>query len=100
MGEEIKGKAIYFLYIPPWTQFFDLTGENNMPKSQANHISMQNIDLECETIFNDRASEQYELSDFLFENLRIRVTKNAKIEKEYIKNLTLENIAINGKVIY
>lgn len=98
--EDIKGNAINFLYIQPWTQFFDMKGENNMPISRANHVSMRNIDLECENIFNVGISEQYELSDFLLENLRIHATKNSKIEKEYIKNLTLENITINNKVIY
>ena len=92
--EDIKGKAINCLYIQPWTQFFDLKGEDKMPKSFARHITLRNVDLDCDIFFNVGTSDQFELSDFLFEDLKIRASKDGEIRKGYIKNLTLKNISI------
>ena len=71
--ENISGNARSFLFIRPWTQFFDLKGREDMPLSTASFLTMRNIDLRCERFFDvKQADEQYRLSDFTFENLDIR----------------------------
>jgi polygalacturonase len=94
--EDITGNANSFLYIKPWTQFFDLKGQKEIPLSYSSNVTMRNIDLECNVFFDVSESDQYILSDFTLENLNIK-TKNDKIPTGFIKNLKLENITINGK---
>lgn len=96
--EDITGNANNFLYIKPWTQFFDLKGQTEIPLSYSSNITMQNIDLECNVFFDVTESDQYILSDFTLENLNIK-TKNDKIPTGFIKNLRLNNIRINDKFV-
>ena len=97
--EDVKGEARNFLYIRPWTQFFDLKGQEEMPKSYSSHVTMRNINLVCETFFNVDASDQYELNDFSFEGLRIEATKDGTIHKEYIKGLSIKDVVVNDEEI-
>ena len=96
--EDITGNANSFLYIKPWTQFFDLKGQTEIPLSYCSNITMRNIDLECNVFFDVTESDQYILSDFTLENLNIK-TKNDKIPTGFIKNLKLNNIRINDKLV-
>ncbi|MCL2028358.1 MAG: glycosyl hydrolase family 28 protein [Bacteroidales bacterium] len=97
--EDIKGDAKSFLYIKPWTQFFDLKGREDIPVTYARHITMRNVTLDCEVFFNvDDGKDQYILSDFVFENLNI-TTQNDNVNKSLIKNFILRNVMINGKNI-
>jgi polygalacturonase len=96
---DIKGDARNFLYIKPWTQFFDLKGRTDIPITYANKITMKNITLDCETFFNvDDGKDQYKLSNFHFENLTI-TTRNDNINKSLIENFILKNVTVNGKMI-
>ncbi len=93
----IKGKVGNFININPWTQFFDLKGREDMPLSYGNNITMKNCDCECETFFCvNTNSEQYTLSDFNFENLRIKA-QNAEFSKDIIKNTTVSDVIIDKK---
>ncbi|MDR2496735.1 MAG: exopolygalacturonase [Tannerellaceae bacterium] len=94
--EDIRGNAANFLYIHPWTQFFDLKGLPPPQPSSAGHISMRNIRLDCSIFLNVEQSEQYRLSDFSFENLHIRAAENSDIPADCIDNFKPENIFING----
>ena len=90
--EGITGNAKSFLYIKPWTQFFDLKGRKDIPLSYGSHVTMQDIDFECDVFFNVEASDQYLLSDFLFKNLRIFVHDKAACDTSIIKNFTFDNV--------
>lgn len=92
--EDIDGDADNFIYIRAWTQFFDLKGREDMPKSYANNVIMRNINLRCKTFFNVEKSDQYELKDFTFENLTIQA-ENGAYDKSQIDNFVLKNIKIN-----
>ena len=94
--EDITGTAGKFISVRPWTQFFDLKGENPPPPSQSSNITMRNIDLECATFFDVTKSEKYKLSNFTFENLNIKATKNGDFDKSIIENLSLRNVKVNG----
>ena len=90
--EGITGNAKSFLYIKPWTQFFDLKGRKDIPLSYGSHVTMQDIDFECDVFFNVEASDQYRLSDFLFKDLHITVHEKAACDTAIIKNFTFENV--------
>lgn len=94
--EDITGKAIKFISVRPWTQFFDLKGEQAPPPSRSGNISMRNIDVECETFFDVTNSDKYKLSDFVFENMNIKAEKRTNIERDYFDNVTLKNVNVNG----
>ncbi|NDV66306.1 glycosyl hydrolase family 28 protein [Bacteroides sp. 224] len=98
--EDIKGDASSFLYIKPWTQFFDLKGQKEMPISYSSHVTMRNIKLDCDVLFDVRNSDQYEMTDFTLENLDIQAKKNGKIHTDYISNFTLKNVKVNGEKEY
>jgi len=96
--ENIKGQAHSFLYVKPWTQFFDLKGKEQVPISYSDHITMKNIDLDCEIFFDVAITEHDRLSDFTFENLNIRATK-ADFEPSFVKGFEVKNVKVNGKMI-
>lgn len=92
--EDIQGSAKNFIQVRPWTQFFDLGDRKDIPLSYADNIVMRNIDFECNRFFVVEKSEQYKLSNFSFENLRIK-TKDGNYNVDAISNFTLKNVKIN-----
>lgn len=95
--EDITGSAINFLFAQPWTQFFDLKDRKDIPYSYSSHVTMRNIQLDCEVFFAVKKDEtQYKLSDFLFENLEITASKSGEIHEDYIDGLQIRNVMVNG----
>jgi polygalacturonase len=101
--EDIEGSKIEnFIYIRPWTQFFDLKGVKEIRTSSGSNITMRNIRLDCTNFFNvgDGNSQangfKYTLSDFTFENLAI-TAKEPRADTSVIKNFKLNNVVVNGK---
>lgn len=95
--EDITGSVNSFLFIRPWTQFFDMKGETTMPLSYGNNVTMRNLNFECEVLFDVRNSDQYKLSNFVFENINVKASKNGAIHTDYITNFKLKNVTVNGK---
>lgn len=93
--EDIYGDARNCLTIAPWTQFFDMKGIKELPKSSSHHITMKNINLKCNKFVAIRKSPQYTLSDFTFENLNIK-TKDGQVDKTAFSNLTMKNVKIES----
>ncbi len=107
--EDIEGSDIAnFVFIKPWTQFFDLKGEKEVRTSVGRYITLRNIKLDCDVAFaietskkqNDVIAFDYKLSDFTFENLNITAGKDAKLNTSAIENVKLKNITINGEKLY
>lgn len=94
--ENISGNVGSFIFIKPWTQFFDLKGESKIPMSYADNIIMRNIDVECGRFFDVSNSDQYKLSNFTFQNLNIK-TNNFELDMSCINNFNLNIIIINGE---
>ncbi|NLO70887.1 MAG: exopolygalacturonase [Porphyromonadaceae bacterium] len=94
--EDISGTAGKFISIRPWTQFFDLKGEKTPPPSRSSNIVMRNIEVECTTFFDVTNSDKYKLSNFTFENLKIKTQNRPKIEKEYFDGVVVKNVVVNG----
>ncbi|MCM1151832.1 MAG: glycosyl hydrolase family 28 protein [Alistipes sp.] len=92
--EEISGNARSFLFVKPWTQFFDLKGREDIPMSQALHITMQHIDLDCDTFFDAvQADDQYRLSDFVFRDLRIRA-RDRSCRRDFIPRFVWSEVEL------
>ncbi len=96
--EDITGNVTYFIFIRPWTQFFDLQGRTDMPLSYGKHVTMRNIEMSCRSFFEVEKSDQYRLSDFLFENLDI-TTDNSSYDKNQIDHFEMKNVKLNGIVL-
>ncbi|MBN3581638.1 exopolygalacturonase [Algoriphagus aestuarii] len=94
--ENITGQARSFLYVKPWTQFFDLKGRPEVPISYSDHITMKNIDLDCEIFFDVAITEHDRLSDFTFENLSINA-ETAAFNPSIVDGFKLKNVIVNGK---
>lgn len=107
--EDIEGSDIgNFIFIRPWTQFFDLKGQDISGTSFGRNITMRNIKLDCENFFNvgvasDKAAAQgyrARLSDFKFENINVTAEKHLDIDTSIIGNFKLKNVTVNGKKIF
>ncbi|MFG6687474.1 glycoside hydrolase family 28 protein [Mariniflexile sp. HNIBRBA6329] len=96
--ENITGEAHSFIYIKPWTQFFDLKGRKDVPLSYSNHITMKNIDLKCDVFYDMKITEYDKLSNFTFENLKIEA-KDGTFDKSIIDGVTFNNVEVNGELI-
>lgn len=95
--EDIVGKVKYFIDINPWRQYFDLKGRPDIPLSYGDNIVIRNCDCECDTYFNVVTdNSQYLLSNFTFENLKIKALKNGYTD-DAIKNATINNVQIDIK---
>nr|MBE6191938.1 exopolygalacturonase [Rikenellaceae bacterium] len=94
--EDIEGNAGSFLYVRPWTQFFDLKGRKDIPMSYGQHVTMRRIRLACDTFFNvERADDQYRLSDFRFEELDIRA-KDTRCDRSQIEQFVWEKVKVRS----
>lgn len=98
--EDIEGKVTSFININPWKQFFDIKDREDIPLSYAEHITMRNCKCECDRYFFVNADrEQYELKDFVFENLSIRAKvdgyKDGVIDGVEVKNVWVEMLENN-----
>lgn len=92
--DRITGNVGSFLYIRPWTQFFDLQGRKDMPMSYGRHITMSRCKLDCKVFFDvKRADDQYRLSDFRFAELQLRAAKPA-CDRSQIENFVWEQVTV------
>ncbi|MBQ3070522.1 MAG: exopolygalacturonase [Tidjanibacter sp.] len=92
--EDIEGSVTSFLYIHPWTQFFDLQGRKDIPMSYGRNITMKDCDIDCKVFFNVKsADDQYRLIDFRFEKLDIRAERD-KCDRTQIDGFVWEDVEV------
>jgi len=83
-----------FLFIQPWTQFFDLKGRQDLPPSLAEHITMTRCDCVCDTYFHVKPDPQrYALADFTFAELQIRARVDG-FDPGAIDGVTVRNVTV------
>lgn len=93
--ENITGNVGQFIFIQPWTQFYDLKDRKDPPMSYSDHITMRNCQMEVDNFFNVRKQDdQYKLSNFHFENLDIKVKKNADFNQSFVDGFTVKNVNV------
>lgn len=93
--EGMTGNVRSFLYIQPWTQFFDLKDRKDIPMSYSSNITMKNIKMSCKRFFDVKAApDQYSLKDFTFSDLEIKA-ENPSCNRSVIENFTWNNVQVN-----
>jgi hypothetical protein len=93
--ENIEGDARSFIFIKPWTQFFDLKGREDIPLSVGENITMRNIRFKTNVFYDVATPKDYQLTNFTFENLQIEA-QNGNFNKSFINGVTLKNVVVNG----
>ena len=67
--ENITGRVKYGIFVKPWTQFFDLKGREDIPKSYASDILIRNCALDCNVArYIAEDPEQFELEDIVLKD--------------------------------
>lgn len=92
----ITGHASTIFEISAWRQFFDLKG-HQPPHSFVSNLTIRNCDVDCKTFIKIDSSAQYTLSNFTLENLKIKSPGKDYQVPDFIHNLQLKNITLNGK---
>ncbi len=96
--DNANGYVDDFISVFPWKQFFDLKGKKEIIKSFANNVTISNCNIECKTFFAVKCeTSQYELSNFLFNNLNIIADKTT-YSNDAIKNLSLKNVSLKQRI--
>ncbi len=94
--DDVQGDMTNFVFIRPWTQFFDLKGRTDKPLSVAKNVTVKNCRVTCKTYFNvQQADDQYVLSDFCFKNLEI-TAEDIGNSTDAVKNFTATNVKVNA----
>ncbi len=91
--EDITGNCSSFLVVRPWTQFFKPEDREDMPLSTCNNIVMRNINMDCKNFFDVGPSDKYKLTDFTFENIKVRDQKKA-FDASIIENCQVKNMVV------
>ncbi len=82
--------------IAPWTQFFDLKGQP-APKSIVKNVTLSNIKGSFGSFGRIQGNPgQTEISDITLENIDVQL-KDEKLKTEFVKDLHMENVIVNGK---
>ena len=94
--DNVKGNSKNILLIKPWTQFFDLKGFDTIPLSYADNITFKNIDMLCNTYFNVTKSNQYILSNFIFDNINV-IADTFGYSYDVIDNARINSVNVEEK---
>ncbi|WP_225974667.1 glycoside hydrolase family 28 protein [Arachidicoccus ginsenosidivorans] len=92
----ITGNASTFFEISAWRQFFDLKG-HKPPHSSASNLTIRDCNVHCKTFIKIDSSDQYTLSNFTLANLKIKSPGKTYSVPDFIGNLQLKNIELDGK---
>ena len=93
--ENVKGSCAAVINCAPWTQFFDLKGREDIPRSYGEHIVFKDLDLECRSFAGlRRVDEQYSLNDITFDHVKVQ-TPRAEWDRSAVDNLTVVETYIN-----
>jgi polygalacturonase len=89
--ENVSGTCGSFLVIRPWTQFYKPGERKDMPLSHCCDVTIRDIDVDSKNFFDVGTSDKYELSNFTFENCRIKDKKGA-FNPSLINGCKVENV--------
>ena len=93
--EQCQGFVHNFIYVRPWTQFYDLKDRADLPISYADHITMRDCEMSCNQFFNVESSpEEFRLSDFRFERLSIEALKDKSFDSSLVEGFQIRDVII------
>ena len=93
--EHCEGDVHNFIYLRPWTQFYDLKDRQDIPMSYADHIRMTDCTIQCYQFFNVTPQpDQYRLSNFTFQDLEITALKDASFDTNLVEYFEHSNVKI------
>lgn len=93
--EGMTGNVRSFLYVQPWTQFFDLKDRKDPPMSYSSNVTMRDIAMTCDVFFDVvSAPDQYEMRNFTFENISLDAADPA-CDRSVIDDFVWRNVTIN-----
>lgn len=89
--EGVEGYVRNVIYVKPWTQFFDLKGREDIPKSYARNITIRDCKLTCKRRRNiEEAPDQYEIEGLVIKGNKFKWRYNKK--EENVKPYTLPDV--------
>ena len=94
--ERITGSCGSFLFIRPWTQFFQPTERADMPLSECNDITIKDIRMRCRRFLDIGASDKYRLRHFTFEEIDAE-EERGEFNTEAIEGVETRNVNIRKK---
>lgn len=69
--KNVNGRVKYAIFVKPWTQFFDLKGRKDIPKSYASDVRIKNCTLDYSELRHiEDAPDQFELKRIVFRKIR------------------------------
>ena len=69
--ERITGSCGSFLFVRPWTQFFQPSERADMPLSECHDITIRDIQMRCRRFLDVGTSDKYRLHHFTFEDIDV-----------------------------
>ena len=94
--ERITGSCGSFLFIRPWTQFFQPSERKDMPLSQCNDITIKDISMSCRRFLDIGASDKYRLHSFTFENIDVE-EERGEFKPEAIEDVKASHVNIRKR---
>lgn len=96
--ENFTGRCRNFLLVRPWTQFYQMGDRPDMPLSECNDITFNNIQMNCGNFFNVTGSDKYALRRFSFANIDVQDRASVRAFTNHpVDGLTLSNVVVNGE---
>ena len=94
--ERITGSCGSFLFVRPWTQFFQ-PGERDMPLSECNDITIKDIRMRCRRFLDIGASEKYRMRRFNFDNIDVE-EERGEFNTEAIEEIKALNVNVRKRL--
>lgn len=92
--EQVRGYAGSFLWVYPWTQFFDLKGRKEIPLSYAEKVTIKDSDCKTNLFLNVAQDKtQYILSEIQIENVTSASREDAWKTMDF-SGITLKNVNV------
>lgn len=96
--EDITGNLNNFLYVVPFGVDPNSEELEYYPMSYGEHITMRKCNIDVNTFFYVKNSDQYRLSNFYFEDLDIR-SNNSEFDKTMVNGFAVKNVLLNGNIL-
>jgi len=95
---DITGYCNSIINMKPWEQYFDMEGSTEKPRGIVRNISITNIKVKCTQLGEMAGNTDDSVSNISFKDIDITATKVGF--KNKFKDVTFENVLINGQPLY